>query len=159
MLPHAPAMWYGFGRSQDLPLSATGIDGLFPAWLRAAVSLGPIPVGFMSLLAMDVARKALYNVSKLSIVSPLLPWLHPDVVAWEGPWYLRVTCEPAISLLADGIKPIEVMPVGEWITYAPMGFIVTALFMSGTKFSDLDEFIAGGRPPGAISRDGLRGKV
>ena len=63
--------------------------------------------------AASEAQRTAHVKEKLGSYCALMPWLPRKIQDWRGQWLVRMVNSPAIELLAQGRKPLEIMPTGE----------------------------------------------
>ncbi len=80
-------------------------------------------------------------VRKFGDMSPLVPWLPPEMVDWEGPWLLRPLCRPVAALLVDGLKQFEIMAATEWIYWGAQGVMICAIYQCDKELNGLEKYV------------------
>ena len=65
---------------------------------------------------------------------------------WDGPWLIRVVAPPMAALLAEGIKPCELMATKHWLSWGVQGSIVTAIYQGSQPLTNANHFMPKGIP-------------
>ena len=89
--------------------------------------------------------------------APLVPWLHPLMLDWDGQWLVRMIHPQAATLIVDGIKPCEITAFSDVVTWGVQGYIITAIY-HGAGNMDISSYLP---EPHNVSKydPALKGKI
>jgi hypothetical protein len=99
---------------------------------------------FAEFSADEVERRAAIAEdlrAKFGEVSRLTPWFPPELIDWDGQWLVRMVAPPMATLLADGVKKCEIMPLSDWISWGVQGIIVTAIYQGVSALANTSEYV------------------
>ena len=79
--------------------------------------------------------------AKFGRYAAIAPWLPQPLLDWEGKWLVRMVSPPFSDLLAQGIKPVENVPMGDWISWGCQGFMVFIAYQGAAVLDNFKDFM------------------
>ena len=71
----------------------------------------------------------------------MIPWWPPEIRLWRGRWLVHMVSPPACQLLAEGYKPVENIPIKDWVSWGCQGCIVTGIYQGAKALESMENYV------------------
>ncbi len=89
----------------------------------------------------EVLHVATIAKAKFGEYSPLVSYLPPEMLNWQGPILVRMINAKVLASMLNGDKRVEIMKVRDWVAWGAQGYIVAAIYQGSTPNRKIEKRI------------------